>query len=299
MLNRLAAPILAAMLLSSSNPAAAAPTVRSGIEAWQQADYSKAVSIWRPLAEKGDADAQFNLGQAYKLGRGVATDLAKAQVWFERAAKRGHLDAQTNLGLLLFQNGDRTGAMRWLKIAAESGEPRAMLLYGTALYNGDGVARDPARAYAFIARSAEMGFGPAKESLAEMNQVMLLADKNRGAMIARDMAAGASTAKRALPRNAKAPSMKAAAVASTPAKSTAAAGMWRVQLGAFAQRSAAETLFRKLAATPPLAGKSASMVPSGGVTRLQAGPFASRDLASSACATLKARGQACFVVPPR
>jgi hypothetical protein len=47
-----------------------------------------AVAIWRPLAEKGDADAAFNLGQAYRLGRGVPLDLAQAQSWFDRAAPR-------------------------------------------------------------------------------------------------------------------------------------------------------------------------------------------------------------------
>ena len=38
-------------------------------------------------AEKGDADASFNLGQAYRLGRGVPLDLSAAKVWFERAAQ--------------------------------------------------------------------------------------------------------------------------------------------------------------------------------------------------------------------
>ena len=41
-----------------------AQSVKAGIEAWQRADYSGAVTIWRPLAEGGDADAMFNLGQA-------------------------------------------------------------------------------------------------------------------------------------------------------------------------------------------------------------------------------------------
>ena len=89
----------------------AAQTVRAGIEAWQHADYSAAVAIWRPLAERGDADAAFNLGQAYRLGRGVPTNLAAAQTWFERAAAKGHVDAQATLGLMLFENGDRPGGI--------------------------------------------------------------------------------------------------------------------------------------------------------------------------------------------
>src|SRR5689334_682438 len=103
---------------------ATAQSVKAGISAWQKADYTGAVAIWRPLAEKGDADAAFNLGQAYRLGRGVPTNLAAAQSWFERAARKGHVDAQTTLGLLLFQNGNQTGGLRWLRQAAEQGDAR-------------------------------------------------------------------------------------------------------------------------------------------------------------------------------
>ena len=59
-----------------------AQTVKAGVEAWQRSDYAAAVAIWKPLAEKGDADAAFNLGQAYRFGRGVPMSLADAQTWF-------------------------------------------------------------------------------------------------------------------------------------------------------------------------------------------------------------------------
>src|SRR5262252_3119408 len=98
--------LVAGAFLGLTASSVSAQTVRAGIEAWQRADYSAAVAIWRPLAEKGDADAAFNLGQAYRLGRGVPVSLSAAQTWFERAARAGHVDAQTTLGLLLFQNGN-------------------------------------------------------------------------------------------------------------------------------------------------------------------------------------------------
>ncbi|HUP67192.1 MAG TPA: tetratricopeptide repeat protein, partial [Sphingomicrobium sp.] len=116
--------IAAALILALPAPVAA-QNVKAGIEAWQRADYSHAVAIWRPLAEKGDADAAFNLGQAYRLGRGVPTNLSTAKNWFERAARQNHVDAQTTLGLLLFQNGDQAEGLKWLKAAAEQGEARA------------------------------------------------------------------------------------------------------------------------------------------------------------------------------
>src|ERR1043165_7026486 len=106
--------LMAAALGMTAAPLAA-QSVKAGIEAWQRADYADAVAIWRPLAEKGDPDAAFNLGQAYRLGRGVPTNLATAKTWFERSADKGHVDAQTTLGLLLFQNGDQAEGLRWLK----------------------------------------------------------------------------------------------------------------------------------------------------------------------------------------
>src|SRR5690348_18052621 len=142
--------LVAAGLLICATSSVSAQSVRAGIDAWQRSDYAGAVTIWRPLAEKGDADAQFNLGQAYRLGRGVPINLAAAKTWFERAANQGHVDAQTTLGLLLFQNGDQAEGLKWLKKAADQGEPRALLVYGTALVNGDSVTQDPVLGYAFV-----------------------------------------------------------------------------------------------------------------------------------------------------
>ena len=284
---------ISALLLAASISAVAAPpkTVKDGILAWQHAHYSEAVAIWRPLAEAGNADAAFNLGQAYRLGRGVAIDLATAQKWLGKAAAAGHLDAQTTLGLLLFDSGSRDVAMQWLKKAAERGEPRAMLVYGTALFNGDGVARDPVMAYAYVSRSAAQGLGPAKDTLAQMDEILPVEVRQKGVAIARGKA-----------KAAPAPYSKPAKVAAKPQTPTpkpaaaTASGSWRIQLGAFSKRESAESLFKKLSVSAPVAGHPAFYVPAGAVTRLQVGGFASKAEAASACSKLSAKGQACFPV---
>jgi TPR repeat protein len=277
---------LLAALVGAAAPAAA-QSVKSGIEAWQRADYTAAVRIWRPLAERGDADAAFNLGQAYRLGRGVQINLAAAQTWFERAARKGHLDAQTTLGLMLFGDGNRTSGLRWLKSAAEKGEPRALLIYGTALFNGDGVPEDRVLAYAYISRAAAQGLAPAKTTLTEMDQILPLEIRQKGVEIALAKAAPA----KAQPKPTAKPKVAAAQPAATSAK-----GNWRVQLGAFSKRASAEALFAKLSASGALAGRRPFYIPAGAVTRLQAGPFESRAAAASACAALSAKSQACFPV---
>jgi len=279
---------------------AGAQSVKAGIEAWQRADYDSAVKIWRPLAEAGDADAAFNLGQAYRLGRGVSTSLAAAQTWLERAARKDHLDAQTTLGLLLFNGGNRISGLRWLRTAAEQGEPRALLIYGTALFNGDGVVRDPVRAYAYVSRAAAQGLAPAQTTLAEMDKLIPLDQRKKGVAMAQTLVKAA----KAEPAKAEAkPAAKAAAkvAAQPPAKAAApapakASGPWRIQLGAFSRRSSAEALFAKLSGNAQLAGRQPFYVPAGAVTRLQIGPFESRATAWAACTALARQGQACFAV---
>jgi outer membrane protein len=77
-----------------------------------------------------------------------------------------------------------------------------------------------------------------------------------------------------------------------PSAPAATAAGWRIQLGAFATRSAAQALFARLA--PSLGTAQAYYVAEGDVTRLQAGPYSSRAAAAQACTTLKP--QPCFAV---
>lgn len=283
MRNLIALTIVAAIAAT----AASAQSVKTGVEAWQRGDPAAAVALWRPLAEKGDADAAFNLGQAYRLGRGVPTNLAAAQTWLLRAAGKDHLDAQVTLGLLLFEAGDRAGGLRWLRAGAERGDARSLLIYGTALFNGDGVKRDPVLAYAYVSRAAAKGLAPAKATLAEMDRLIPVAQRKKGVALALRKAKVAP------------PAVRPSAPVKATKGSTPAIGGWRIQLGAFSKRSSAETLFARLSQRPQLAGKQMVLVPVGAIVRLQVGPYPSRAAAAAACAAISKSGQACFPVTAR
>lgn len=275
-----------------------AQSVKAGIEAWQRADYAAAVAIWTPLAENGDADAQFNLGQAYRLGKGVPINLGSAKSWFQRAAVHGHLDAETTLGLLLFQNGYQAEGLKWLKQAAEQNEPRAQLVYGTALYNGDGVTEDKMLGYAYVSRAAAQGLVPARQTLADLDQLMSPADRKKALARTKVKSAPEPKSSKTLRMAQSAPPAPkpAKTVAARPAAAAPATGAWRIQLGAFSQRGAAEALYQRVAGKPALAGRSPFYISVGSMPRLQVGPFASRASAQSACGTL---GTACFPVPAK
>lgn len=170
--------VLAPALLLSAAPAFA--DVKSGVDAWERGDYQAAVAEWRPLALDGDPDAQFNLGQAYKLGRGVPVDLGQAEQWYRRAVEKGHLQAEDNLGLVLFTANKRPEAMGYLTRAAARGEPRAQYVLGTAHFNGDLAERDWARAYALTKRASDAGLQIASARLAQLDQLIPLEDRQRG-----------------------------------------------------------------------------------------------------------------------
>ena len=115
----------AAALWAAAAGPAAADLLEDGAAAYESGDYGEAAKAWRPLAEGGDAMAQFNLGLLHETGRGVAEDLAQAAAWYERAALQGLTQAQFNLALL-HQTGrgvekDGTQALYWLEVAARHG----------------------------------------------------------------------------------------------------------------------------------------------------------------------------------
>lgn len=78
---------------------AVAQQLVDAVAAYNKGDYATALRIWRPLAEQGDAEAQFRLAGMYVFGSGVAQDSAAAVSWYRMAAEQGKASAQINLGL--------------------------------------------------------------------------------------------------------------------------------------------------------------------------------------------------------
>ncbi len=182
---RLAASALTALMLTAPAYAVAKDSppqasVKDGVDAWEKGEYQQAVAAWRPLALAGNPDAQFNLGQAYKLGRGVPADLGQAEAWYRRAADQGHLQAEDNLGLVLFTANRREEAMPMITRSAQRGEPRAQYVLGTAQFNGDLATQDWPRAYALTKRASDAGLSIASARLAQLDQLIPLEQRQAG-----------------------------------------------------------------------------------------------------------------------
>ena len=179
------AALAAFALLLSAAPAAA--DVKAGVDAWSRGEFEAAVKQWREPALKGDADAQFNMGQAYKMGRGVKTDLNAALDWYKKAAAQGHLQATDSYGHLLHYQGKIADSLPFLKASADRGDPRAQYLLGTELFNGVYIEKDWVRAYALMTRASSAGMAPASRSLAQMDQYVPLEQRQAATVLSGEL----------------------------------------------------------------------------------------------------------------
>ena len=360
--------------------------VKAGVDAWARGDFPAAVKEWEAPASRGDADAQFNLGQAYKWGKGVKQDLKKSEFYFGKAAAQGHIEAYDNYGLLMFDRGERSQALPYVKAAAGRGDPRAQYLLAIMNFNGDMVSRDWVRAYALMTLAQQAGLPQAKAGLEQMDSHIPLTQRQQAVGLAQQLASEAEATRNrqfaaddlgvknpagvittppqvataaptpvrrqptaeeavaeaervtgnATPRTAGAdyarpvattpppPAPRPSVAVATPRpitipprpaptpsvvqprplppkpvpitpKPAAAAGGWRIQLGAFGVSSNADALWVKVRGRPELAGHARINVPAGAVIKLQAGGY-SEDGARAACRTLTAAGLACAPV---
>lgn len=295
----------AAAVLTSPLPVSA--DVKAGVEAWERGDYAAAVAAWRAEAVKGDADAQFNLAQAYKLGRGVNADLSMAENLYRRAAEQGHIQAEDNYGILLFTNGKQKDAMPWLEKSAARGEPRAQYLVGTAAFNGDFIARDQVRGYALMSRASEAGLDQASKSLANMEALLSPEQKTQGTAIAVELARKERNARLALVDTAtKAPgkSSKAIVPAKLPPSDPGVSFTPPPMAGEAPAPSAPTTVVVPRPAvktvTPPAKPEAAKVAPAtktGGKWRIQLGAFSSRGNAETLWANLSKSGAVAGLTP--
>lgn len=184
--------ILSALFICTAalaqNPLQSTP-LQSAKDAAKRGDYPEALRILTPLAEQGDAKAQYNLALFYQHGAGVEKSHAKALEWLEKAAAQHLPDAQLALGeaLLYGENGmttydapamqeqstppqaQRERGIALITQAAEQNLPHAQERLGQLWLNGWRVSEprgDVKQAAHWLAKAAANGNADAQYSLA-------------------------------------------------------------------------------------------------------------------------------------
>ena len=93
------------LVLSFAVPVAAG-SLEDGRAAYEHRDFAIAERLFRPLAEHGNAIAQYNLGVMYYKGDGVPQSYPHAVSWYRHAAWQGDASAQLELGLMCYKGQD-------------------------------------------------------------------------------------------------------------------------------------------------------------------------------------------------
>jgi len=151
--------LLVAFALSSA--ALFAGDLEKGLAAFNVGDYETSLAECQPLAEEGNAAAQFCVGRLYANGFGVPMDDAKALFYYGAAADQGYPEAQYNLGIM-HANGwgvemnDGEAAVFYREAAVKGYVPAVMSL-AEICHRGMGVKEDVVDAYAWYIVAANLG----------------------------------------------------------------------------------------------------------------------------------------------
>ena len=124
--------LLVFMAAIFGNIAGCAPSnYEKGMKQYKPDDVAAAVRELKPLAEQGNAEAQFNLGSLYYQGWGVPQDYREAAKWLRKAAEQNHTFAQATLGTIYAEGAqeviekDLPQALMWFILAAAQGDMEA------------------------------------------------------------------------------------------------------------------------------------------------------------------------------
>tara|TARA_B100000405_G_C16503279_1_gene344577 strand:+ start:64 stop:642 length:579 start_codon:yes stop_codon:yes gene_type:complete len=133
----------------------------------------------KTLAEKGDAEAQNNLGSHY-FGSSSREDKKTAIKWWRKAAEQGHLDAHFNLGTAYVagsgveKNADI--AVQWFRKAAENSDVMSQAKLGKIYWHGDLQPKDKIKALAWFIiavknGAVQFGYFEFLEGIPSMSQI--------------------------------------------------------------------------------------------------------------------------------
>lgn len=139
------------------------------LQAADKQDWKTAFDLLLPLAQKGDYQAQANLGILYARGQGVEQDFEKAYWWFSEAAERGSIKAINNLAVFYLQGNsvkkDIKHSIKLFEKTAESGSLDAMMVLGQ-IYENE--LKELPMAFKWFKKAAEAGNHDAQYRLAMM-----------------------------------------------------------------------------------------------------------------------------------
>jgi uncharacterized protein len=162
--------LFAIFLVVACATGTAAGPIEDAESAYQREDYALAERLFRPLAEQGDAQAQFCLGVMYRNGEGVQPDTQEAVKWFRKAAEQGSFLAQSDMGRRYSYGWgvlkDEREGVKWFRKVAEQGDSSSQHALGARYEMGWGfwgISKDFIRAHMWYSVAVAGMSGSAKK----------------------------------------------------------------------------------------------------------------------------------------
>ncbi|MCW8902041.1 MAG: sel1 repeat family protein [Gammaproteobacteria bacterium] len=143
--------------------------LEDGFASFKAGNYEQALRLWLPIAEKDNADAQYNLGILYMKGLGVEKNEKTAFIWYKRSAANGNTDAMYNLGTMYNQGRvvirSTKDAVKWWQKSAELGNAAGQFNLGVVYAYGRRVKQNTDEALKWWKKSAQQGNKDARAAL--------------------------------------------------------------------------------------------------------------------------------------
>ena len=183
----------AALLLCGflSAQSSVASSLTDAYNAYINGDFDTALKLITPLAERGDAEAQFVLGYMYETGHVAPQNSTEAAKWFRKAADNDDTIAQISLGRL-YEKGkgvpqDYVEAKVLYTKAAAKGSARGHFRLAGLYRFGLGMPQDLVRAHMhFNLAAAGFTILPARENRDEIAKSMTAAQLSEARRLARE-----------------------------------------------------------------------------------------------------------------
>jgi len=139
-------------------------------------DWSESLRWLSASAKQGHPKAEANLGGLYFLGKSVPRDLSQALFWTQKAADQGEVKGEYNLGYM-YAIGQgvpksNTEAVRWYRKAASQGHQVAAYDVGIAYWYGMGIAQDQVKGYMWLLLAWRFGWAPSKKAIDALGATM-------------------------------------------------------------------------------------------------------------------------------
>lgn len=155
-----------------------------GWTAFDSGHYEQAHTIWLPLAQQGDGNAQINLGFMYDYGYGVDQDTGRAAHWYRQSAEGGLAVAQFNLALMYAEGrGVEQSPVRasyWFQRAAAQGQADAQYALARHLQEVMALPRQSEAVQGWLRRAAAQGHSEAQLALGVAPENGLQPSTNHG-----------------------------------------------------------------------------------------------------------------------